>query len=195
MFWFWFLFDLIDAARRLARALGGRLQVANRTDGVSGVCFRLSLLLELPGQRDARAVAIDRAPSCADDVSLLGYHALVVDDSATNRRVAERLLRGMGCTCTLAEDGDEVPGAVAREAFDVLLLDIRMIRVNGDAACAALRAGGYSGPIIAVTGNATLLDTEDYQRGGFTATLGKPFGAAELRACLVRAVRHRSSSK
>ena len=182
------------AAYRLALALGGMLTISNRDDGGTGVCFQLALPIEVP----ASAAVTGQKQQHKEKLSPLGgrrresdvgpgplrYHVLVVDDSATNRRIAERALRALGCTCTLAEDGDEVPDAVARERFDVLLLDIRMSRVNGDAACASLRAGGYTGPIIAVTGNATLLDAAEYRRGGFTATLGKPFGAAELRACL-----------
>lgn len=81
----------------------------------------------------------------------------------------------------------QVPDAVAREAFDAILLDIRMARVNGDVACAALRAGGYGGPIIAVTGNATAGDAAGYAAAGFSGTLGKPFGAVELRAALAGA--------
>jgi CheY-like chemotaxis protein len=118
----------------------------------------------------------------------LGWHALVADDSATNRRIAARALRGIGCTCTLVEDGDEVPDAVARERFDVLLLDINMGRVNGDAACAALRTNGYTGPIVAVTGNATHIDAEKYTRAGFNAMLGKPFGPVELSTCLAATI-------
>jgi CheY-like chemotaxis protein len=170
----------------LAQALGGTLTVANRDDGASGVRFCLTLPLVLPGDVSASGSCRPRArtPGAVRGAACSVGHVLVVDDSATNRRIAERLLRGMGCTCTLVEDGDEVPDAVAREAFDAILMDIHMARVQGDTACAALRAGGYTGPIVAVTGNATRGDAEEYRRGGFTATLGKPFGLAALRACL-----------
>ena len=172
--------------------MGGSLVVKDREDGVSGVCFCLMLPLELPMVRVSTfatpGLAAAAAAAAATPVAMLRFHVLVVDDSATNRRVAERVLRALGCTSTLCEDGDEVPDAVAREHFDVLMLDIRMARVNGDAACASLRAGGYTGPIIAVTGNATRADAEDYARVGFDATLGKPFDAAGLRACIASAV-------
>jgi CheY-like chemotaxis protein len=206
--------SLLDALKYLvascfshARALG-TLTVANRGDGVRGVCFCLSLPLEAPtaaaGRQSswgAQSVggAIHACPGHGNTSSPaaaapLNAHVLVVDDSAMNRRIAERLLRGFGCTCTLAEDGDEVPAAVAREDFDVILMDIRMVRMNGDAACAALRAGGFAGPVVAVTGNATAHDAADYAWRGFTATLGKPFGPAELRGCLEAALRQRHAA-
>ena len=167
--------------------------MTNRGGGVSGTCFRLELPLELPRALRAHgrnaAVAPDAAATAATGSGgPLGYRVLVVDDSAMNRRIAERLLRGMGCSCVLADDGDEVPAAVARERFDVILMDIRMIRLNGDTACAALRAAGYVGAVIAVTGNATLLDSDAHARVGFTSTLGKPFGTAELRAAMTGAI-------
>ncbi len=165
--------------------------MASRDDGVGGVCFRLSLPLELPTPGPSHSGGGRARPTNDDSVlragtttpgtpaqqQPLGLHVLVVDDSATNRRIAERMLRGMGCTCSLAEDGDEVVDALGAEAFDVLLLDIRMARMNGDAACKELRAIGYTLPVVAVTGNATRADAEGYSRVGFNATLGKPAGA------------------
>ena len=65
-----------------------------------------------------------------------------------------------------------------------VLMDVHMVRVNGDVACAALRAAGFTAPVIAVTGNATSVDAVAYAHAGFTATLGKPFSARDLRACL-----------
>jgi hypothetical protein len=54
-------------------------------------------------------------------------------------------------------DGSEVLAAVAAgedpaDRWDILLLDIQMIHVNGDAVCEALRARGCMLPIVAVTG-------------------------------------------
>ena len=155
--------------------------MSNRGGSVPGVAFCLQLPLELPPVGPA---GMTSGGSFAEARGFGGCHVLVVDDSATNRRIAERSLRGLGCTCVLAEDGDEVPDAIAREAFDVILMDVRMARVNGDAACVALRASGYTGVVVAVTGNATAADAVEHARVGFNATLGKPFGAAELRGCL-----------
>jgi CheY-like chemotaxis protein len=184
---------------RLAIALGGTLEVSNRDDGMCGVSFRLYLPIMIPehavdsaptGSRSLGPAAAlgSHPPAQLQPGQPLSLHVLVADDSAMNRRIAARVLRSLGCTCTLAEDGDEVPAAVARETFDVLLLDINMARVNGDVAAAALRMGGYAGPIIAVTGNATGADAEAYRAAGFTSTLGKPFGPPEMRRCLINNV-------
>ena len=70
-----------------------------------------------------------------------------------------RLLLKLGITAvTLLEDGCEVEAAMAEAAalarpHHVLLLDIQMRQVNGDAVCRSLRAAGATRvPIIALTG-------------------------------------------
>lgn len=61
-------------------------------------------------------------------------------------------------------------------------MDITMARVCGDAACAALRAGGCMLPIIAVSG--TSEGPEYLRAAGFSAALGKPFTLVALRGLL-----------
>ena len=75
---------------------------------------------------------------------------VVVDDAPLNRRIAERYAQLLGYECVTLSDGDEVAPAVAATPCDLILMDIRMVRMDGDVACRQLRAGGYTGPIIAV---------------------------------------------
>jgi hypothetical protein len=75
---------------------------------------------------------------------------VVVDDAPLNRRIADRYIRSLGCEGVLLTDGDEVAPAIARAPCDLILMDIKMARMDGDVACRQLRAGGYTGPIIAV---------------------------------------------
>jgi hypothetical protein len=71
---------------------------------------------------------------------------VIVDDAPLNRRIAERYVHALGYEALLLADGDEVAGAVAAAPADVILMDIRMARVDGDVACRALRAAGYTAP-------------------------------------------------
>jgi two-component system capsular synthesis sensor histidine kinase RcsC len=79
---------------------------------------------------------------------------MIVDDAPLNRRIAERYVTSLGHECVCLTDGDEVAPCVLAGAPprpDLILMDIRMVRMDGDAACRLLRAGGYTGPIIAVS--------------------------------------------
>jgi CheY-like chemotaxis protein len=86
---------------------------------------------------------------------------VVVDDAPLNRRIAERYVQTLGYDCLLLADGDEVEGAVieAPDPVDIILMDIRMLRMDGDIACRQLRARGYTGPVIAVSGGPALAAT------------------------------------
>lgn len=48
---------------------------------------------------------------------------LVVEDSTINQQVARELLQGVGLSVTIAENGKEAVDLVARQAFDLVLID------------------------------------------------------------------------
>ena len=56
---------------------------------------------------------------------------LVVDDDRVNRLVMQRYLETEGHQVSLAADGEEALGLLARKTFDMVLLDIEMPGMNG----------------------------------------------------------------
>ncbi len=58
-------------------------------------------------------------------------HILVVDDDASTRFVLSRILEGLGYHVRVAEDGVEVPEMIAKERFDLLVIDLYMPGMNG----------------------------------------------------------------
>ncbi len=78
---------------------------------------------------------------------------LVVDDDALVRGGLSLMLRAAPTIEVLGEasDGDEVPAAVAALHPDVVLMDIRMVRVDGIAATLALRATSAPPEVIVLT--------------------------------------------
>lgn len=73
---------------------------------------------------------------------------LVVDDDPLVRTGLRFLLGGAGDLLLVGEasDGDEVLDAVREHAPDVVLMDVRMVRLDGISAIRALRAAGLLGP-------------------------------------------------
>jgi two-component system, sensor histidine kinase and response regulator len=76
------------------------------------------------------------------------------------------------------ENGREAVSAVARQPFDLVLMDIQMPEMDGLAATAAIRqrerAGGGHIPIIAVTAHAILGDRERFLAAGIDGYVPKP---------------------
>ena len=110
-------------------------------------------------------------------------HVLVVDDNATNRMVAEALCEMFDCTSECVEDGLEAVEAARTGRFDLVLMDIRMPRMDGVEATLAIRAlPGLPGqvPIIALTANADPEDTKAYIAAGMQSVVEKPLKPERL---------------
>ena len=104
-------------------------------------------------------------------------HILIVDDNATNRVVAQALCEMFGCSSELAEDGLEALQAVQESRYDLVLMDIKMPRMDGVQATQAIRAlpapmGAL--PILALTANADERDEMDYVAAGMNGVAQKP---------------------
>ncbi|MET8088588.1 response regulator transcription factor [Micromonospora sp. NPDC005220] len=78
---------------------------------------------------------------------------LIVDDDALVRAGLSMILGGLPDLTVVGEaaDGGEVPAAVAAYAPDVVLMDIRMPRVDGLAATEALRAQPHPPEVLVLT--------------------------------------------
>jgi len=113
-----------------------------------------------------------------------GLRILVAEDNTVNQRVATRLLEGQGHSVAIANDGVQALAALEREAFELILMDVQMPRMDGFEATAAIRnrekERGIRTPIIAVTAHAMKGDIERCLQAGMDAYISKPIHIREL---------------
>ena len=110
-------------------------------------------------------------------------HVLIVDDDRTNRVVATKLCQLFGSTVETTDTGEQAVCLCATGAFDLVLMDIRMPRMNGIDAAIAIRAlpGPASQvPMIAVTGDVCSETEALCREAGMNAFVEKPIGALKL---------------
>ena len=117
---------------------------------------------------------------------------LVVDDDPGIAGSLNRALSREGYAVELATDGEEALAAVAKDAPDVMLLDVSMPRLDGLSVCRRLRADGNRLPILVLTARDSLGDRVAGLDAGADDYLVKPFDLEELLARL-RALMRRAA--
>jgi signal transduction histidine kinase/DNA-binding response OmpR family regulator len=117
-----------------------------------------------------------------------GTRVLLAEDNPVNRLVATRLLERQEWIVTAVENGREAVEALAREPFDVVLMDVQMPVMDGFEATAAIRAAerGTRLPIIALTAHAMKGDMERCLAAGMDAYVSKPLRPPDLVATMAR---------
>lgn len=172
----------LSVCRQIIAAMGGKIWAGNNAGRGSTFAFDLSV---------PRAVIQTEAASNVSDLADLALqsrpHILIVDDNATNRVVAQALCEMFGCTSELAEDGLEALEAVQARAFDMILMDIKMPRMDGVQATQAIRAlpgPERDIPIVALTANADPEDARRYVSIGMAAVVEKPIKPERLRMAM-----------
>jgi PAS domain S-box-containing protein len=113
-----------------------------------------------------------------------GRTVLLAEDHLVNQELFTILLERLGCTVTVASDGEEALAAASKSTFDIVLMDIFMPKLNGYEATRALRERGYKGPIVAVTASALKGERDKCITSGMNDILTKPFKKADLEAML-----------
>ena len=172
-------------SRRLLEGMNGQVRKEANAGASDTATFEILLSpvadeIKAPAQSNARPV-----------------HILVVDDNATNRMVAQSLVEMFDCTSESADDGIEAVEAARTGRFDLILMDIRMPRMDGVAATRAIRVlPGRIGavPIIALTANADPEDAAGYLTAGMNGVVEKPMKPEQLLAALQEALSPREDA-
>lgn len=119
-------------------------------------------------------------------------HLLVVEDEEDIVALIERYFGNNGFRVTAANDGDAMREVLARQAVDVVLLDLGLPREDGLELCRYLRSN-WHGAIVMVTGRGDSVDRVVGLELGADDYVTKPFELRELLA-RVRSVLRRVKS-
>ncbi len=76
----------------------------------------------------------------------------MAEDARTNQILIKLILEGFGLEVILVGNGEEAVAEATRDAYDVILMDVQMPRMNGHEATRELRRLGLTVPIVALTG-------------------------------------------
>ncbi len=169
-------------SRELAHAMGGDIGFTSRA-GEGSVFWFTAMVDPLADQSDV-APAIVRAPP-----TLTTCHVLVVEDNEVNQLVAVGMLKALGHTADVAADGIVALDMLERAAYDVVLMDVQMPRLDGYATTARIRSAESSGqrvPIVAMTASAVAGERARCLEAGMDDYLPKPVTMDGIARALAR---------
>ena len=167
--------------RKLITLLGGRIWAEEAAGGGARLHMALPFV---PVEREADGRV------CVHPVGAEpGLRVLVADDDLVGRLYVTRILEREGMRPTAVADGAEAVAALAREDFDLVLMDIEMPVMDGLQATQAIRAGqggvrNPSVPIVALTAHAMWGDEQRCLLTGMDEYLPKPVEVEPLMSVL-----------
>jgi signal transduction histidine kinase/ActR/RegA family two-component response regulator len=176
----------LTISRNLVAMMGGRLLLESEEG--RGSVFHFTTRVAL--RHAAGIVAAPGNPAVPAHKSL-PLRVLLVEDNVVNQRLAARLLEKNGHAVQVVSTGGEALDALARERFDLTIMDVQMPDIDGLKVTRIVRDRESRGaqaapdgrmPIIAMTANAMSGDRERCLEAGMDGYLSKPIDHARLNA-------------
>src|SRR5438105_1209287 len=193
-------FELVETLRANPRFASATIVMLTSADSDGGAerCHKLGVaahLLKPIKSRElrtaiARALGQSQAASAAKPSDILEVRSahparlLLAEDNLVNQKLAIAVLERWGHSIDVVGDGRAALSAVARERFNLVLMDVQMPTMDGLRATMEIRAseehtGGHV-PIIAMTAHTIAGDRERCLDAGIDGYVGKPFDLEEL---------------
>ncbi|AXT57566.1 response regulator [Aquimarina sp. AD1] len=111
---------------------------------------------------------------------------LVAEDNKINQLVTKNLLKNIGCSCIMAENGIDAVQILKKESFDLILMDINMPIMDGVQATIEIRQFDTTTPIIALTASELSEVSDECKKAGMNDLINKPLNKEDLRNCIAK---------
>jgi len=170
-------------SREIVDLMDGRIEVDTAV-GV-GSTFRVVV----PMMHGDESVLAAAATTMAAAAELGGLRILVAEDNGVNQILIKAILDHMGHFSDVVANGIETVRQVQVAHYDLVLMDIQMPEMDGEAATRAIRAlpsDVATIPIVAMTANAMVEHREAYLACGMDDYVSKPISSRMLAAAIAR---------
>ena len=166
-------------SKGIVELMGGRIGVTTRIGKGSTFWFEVPLAVgESPAEIHDVGADLDCPP----------LRLLVVDDTAVNRELVKLMLQPLGFQVDEASGGAEGVKAAVSQAYDLILMDVRMPGVDGLEATRVIRATSKLNrgvPILALTADVQPENTQACRAAGMDDVLAKPIMPQQLISKIV----------
>lgn len=120
---------------------------------------------------------------------------LIVDDDQAHRNMLKTLLNKWGYSLAEADDGQAAIDMVTEKAYDLVLMDIKMIKVSGLVALIEIKKINPTIPVIIMTAFSSVQTAVEALKNGAYDYLTKPFDFDKLKITIKRSLEHTQLKK
>ncbi|WP_231702137.1 ATP-binding protein [Desulfoplanes formicivorans] len=187
----------LAVTKQLVSMMHGDIDIASEPG--KGSTFTVSILLGRARDTAAFPVTFARPATPPSNVQAAQsactqnhqqIKVLIAEDNEVNQEVLVDVLKFMGCSVTLAVNGEKAVYLASRERFDLILMDCQMPVMDGFEATRRIRAFKdpilASVPIVAMTALAQAKDRQACLDAGMNDYQSKPFSMDKLEACIAK---------
>jgi signal transduction histidine kinase/ActR/RegA family two-component response regulator len=176
--------------RGLVTALGGSIEVKSVAGEGSTFLVTIPVVPTLEPATNAVATIATPPPTVEGFATSHPLRILVVDDNPVNIRVCELMLGRLGYVVSIAWDGEDAVDQQQSLEPDLILMDLRMPKLDGLEATRRIRGSCGNGNrpwIVAITANVREGDRAEALNSGMNDFISKPIQLDRLRSVLKRA--------
>ena len=169
----------LSICKNLAAMMSGKVWCASKKGFGSTFYFEAAFDRAVLGDDSAEAQA-----ERLEAIDASSIRVLAAEDNPVNQMMLKKfLVEKFGYQVTTVGDGQEVIDTLAKEPFDIILMDIHMPSVDGVNAARKIRKATPNWsktPIIALTADAAEMHVEEYMAVGMNDCVAKPINWPEL---------------
>ncbi len=181
--------------KRLIETMGGGISISSKEGEGSTFFFTLDLPAGEEGKDEGDVDPHHHGHSASGDQSQVTFskdlQVLIVDDNGINQKVVAGFVSKLGASYETAGSGQDALEALAKNRFDVILLDIELPDMNGMEVTNRIRNLNLPNkagiPIVALTGNVADSDLIAYRHAGMNDFAAKPITLEALADMLAKA--------
>ncbi|WP_281228180.1 tetratricopeptide repeat-containing hybrid sensor histidine kinase/response regulator [Flavobacterium aquiphilum] len=170
----------LTIVKKLVKILGGHIRLKSTVGEGSTFSFELNFKV------DSKPMPYKVVSKNYDSEIFKDKKILVVEDNKINQMITQKMLVNKAMKCTILDNGEDAIQLVKNETFDMILMDVHLLGINGTIATQHIREFDTKTPILALTAISLNENREMLLSYGMTDVITKPFVAEDFYSTIAQ---------